>query len=303
MKNYFSRGIVLCLFYLVAMFSCNEEELVVTEISRSLDKSGFHRNLRTEFVLDVELKPELKYCTVLLVESLPSGVYIDKDEVDSLAVCGGPTHFHFMNKIEIEKPSYLSIPLVVLIYSIYSGRKPINFSLSFPIHFRYHLSSSTESFTKIYLPPPLIYLSCSRDKLDYNQLFVKNNYTSVVSKQNPSYFKVVPKRVEAILTLQVDFPIGKLTDARLVTSLTLLATLVASGILIFHIHLYSTKFKFAIFEKIVKLKKAPKETPEIVLPAKDPAPYVPIQSKTATKKNVDHHRNPKKLGKRRNDEK
>lgn len=99
-----------------------------------------------------------------------------RDEVDSLAVCGGPTHFHFMNKIEIEKPSYLSIPLVVLIYSIYSGRKPydffwgaafpllfrINFSLSFPIHFRYHLSSSTESFTKIYLPPPLIYLSCSR---------------------------------------------------------------------------------------------------------------------------------------------
>jgi hypothetical protein len=56
----------------------------------------------------------------------------------------------------------------------------------------------------------------------------------------------------------VDFPIGKLSDARLVTFLTLIATLVASGVLIFHIHLYSTKFKLAIFDKIVKLKNAQK---------------------------------------------
>jgi hypothetical protein len=100
-----------------------------------------------------------------------------RDEVDTLAKCGGPTHFHFLNQVEVEKPSYLSVPLVVLIYSIYHGRNPyafqrsfaisfsrlrINFSLTIPIHFRYHLSSNTESFTKIYLPPPLIYLSCSR---------------------------------------------------------------------------------------------------------------------------------------------
>jgi hypothetical protein len=57
---------------------------------------------------------------------------------------------------------------------------------------------------------------------------------------------------------QVDFPIGKLSDMRVVTFLTLLATLVACGVLIYHVHLYSTNFKRAVFEKIVYLKKAQK---------------------------------------------
>ena len=87
-----------------------------------------------------------------------------------------------MTELETEKPSYQSQPTMVLVYTNFKGKSKcaivlhffyltlfslystfrIHFSLSFPIHFRYQLAHNTSLFTKIYIPPPLIYLSCNR---------------------------------------------------------------------------------------------------------------------------------------------
>jgi len=243
------------------------EDEIATDISRYLELSGFHRNLRTKFILDPIIKTKMKdfkYCTILLVEYFPSGVYVDKYEVDNLVKLGGSTHFHFTSLVETEKPSYNSQPSVVLVYHnfIAYGKTKINFSATIPVHFRYHLISNNSTYTKVHIPSPLIYLTCNSEKMNFQDLFHHRRYTRHISKEFSFHSKIVSKHKTPTI-LHIDFPVGRLSDERFVTFITLAVSLIGAIVTMLHIHHYSSRFKLSVFRSSSELERMKKKDKKI----------------------------------------
>ena len=63
----------------------SEERVQLQSLQRSLDKKGFHREIRTDITLSARGREasELR-CQVALMEMLPESVFVDKYQVDEL---------------------------------------------------------------------------------------------------------------------------------------------------------------------------------------------------------------------------
>ena len=72
---------------LICVASCAEfvadDALPMPVLGRLAEKSGFHRVVVTELFLPVPDKFSPSACEVVLIESIPSGMYLDLDELGS----------------------------------------------------------------------------------------------------------------------------------------------------------------------------------------------------------------------------
>lgn len=117
----------------------------------------------SEIKYNLKFAPALSSCDVLLVQDIPSSVYVDNDQLFNL---------NKLNKLKTFVPSYIDIELPTSkssgfkVFMFNQIRKTVNLTL--PVHFRYH-DPSDRKFNRVEIESPKIFMSSNcpiRGKLE-----------------------------------------------------------------------------------------------------------------------------------------
>lgn len=92
-------------------------------------------------------------CEVLLVQDIPSSVYVDNDQLFNLNKLKKLKTF-VADYIDVELPTSKATPFKVYMFN--QIRKSVNITL--PVHFRYH-DPSDKKFNRVEIESPKIYMS------------------------------------------------------------------------------------------------------------------------------------------------
>ncbi|XP_073792794.1 phosphatidylinositol-glycan biosynthesis class X protein isoform X3 [Danio rerio] len=153
------RGSMMVYLYLLATVLCfihhgnaQEDDCFPTEwlkslvISVNISKAGFHRDLEYS-VYWSETDHDVK---ALLVQKMPSGVYMDEYQLETLRHDTG-LEVLLDSKVDLEAPEYLSSGFTALVFL--SGN-----AVTVPVHGRYHRPSDTHSHVTVDIQPPRLLL-------------------------------------------------------------------------------------------------------------------------------------------------
>jgi hypothetical protein len=125
----------------------------------------------------------------------------------------------------------------------YSRRDP-TVTISLPIHFRYQLPSRV-AYTKVYINPPLIYLSCLQDTKQQGSNFEHfKHHTPPESElldvtnihSRTGWIKLTPQDNEKYTTkyrLVTEIPTGQIQLEWTITSITILVTVTGSIVVLY----------------------------------------------------------------------
>lgn len=225
----------------------------IPELRRSVEKSGFHRDLsssisvQAELLTNVENSREIS-CLLLFTETIPSGAYVDPYQIASLRPFRGPDAI-VRDKVDIEKPEYMSEPLTVEIFTrLYRTGEFWISNYTLPVHLRYHATSETEDFALVSFIRPEVAVRCwnTTTKLQINGYTgtvagVKSSTCSSDSNQLCDWTVIETTAVcddQLIVPginddlkhhcqqegIAVSVPVGRANDYYLVTLVTLLFT-------------------------------------------------------------------------------
>ncbi|XP_073792793.1 phosphatidylinositol-glycan biosynthesis class X protein isoform X2 [Danio rerio] len=154
------RGSMMVYLYLLATVLCfihhgnaqEADDCFPTEwlkslvISVNISKAGFHRDLEYS-VYWSETDHDVK---ALLVQKMPSGVYMDEYQLETLRHDTG-LEVLLDSKVDLEAPEYLSSGFTALVFL--SGN-----AVTVPVHGRYHRPSDTHSHVTVDIQPPRLLL-------------------------------------------------------------------------------------------------------------------------------------------------
>ncbi|XP_058616731.1 phosphatidylinositol-glycan biosynthesis class X protein isoform X1 [Onychostoma macrolepis] len=147
-------------FYLLAIVLCfihhgNSKEadcfpsewLKSVSMSVKISKAGFHRDLQYR----VQWSKTDHDVQVLLVQKLPSGVYMDEYQLETLRRDTG-LEVLLDSKVDLEAPEYLSSGFTALVFL--SGKH----EAVVPVHGRYHRPSDSSKRVKVDIESPRLLL-------------------------------------------------------------------------------------------------------------------------------------------------
>ncbi|KAJ8278074.1 hypothetical protein GJAV_G00083530 [Gymnothorax javanicus] len=123
------------------------------KMTRDIWKMGFHRDMVTALELGPRSPEKLH---ALLMQRLPSGVYVDPYQLASLRQDRG-LQVLLDTEVDLEAPAYSSSGLSMFVYPTRNQRHPHEFLAVVPIHGRYHRPSGC-GWEKIELEPPQLFL-------------------------------------------------------------------------------------------------------------------------------------------------
>ncbi|XP_042604760.1 phosphatidylinositol-glycan biosynthesis class X protein isoform X3 [Cyprinus carpio] len=123
------------------------EWLKSVSMSVKISKAGFHRDLHYR----VQWSKTEQEVHALLVQKLPSGVYMDEYQLDTLRRDTG-LEVLLDSKVDVEAPEYLSSGFTALVFL--SGRR----EAVVPVHGRYHRPSDSSKRVKVELESPRLLL-------------------------------------------------------------------------------------------------------------------------------------------------
>ena len=155
----------------------------------------------------------LKDCSILIRWTTPTGIYVDPYELQSSIM---NETIHFSNPVNIEQMAHRAESLVLYSFpKLDCSTTSCQFSMSIPVHLRYHLPSTTATFTKLSLPSPVSYFSC-----DCPTLTIDAAVRRCVWTQLPE-----PK----VVVHDIFVPVGDLSHSLLVTLVTIALTFSGTG--------------------------------------------------------------------------
>lgn len=149
---------LLLVFFLSSPVSCRTQ----ANISRELRNEGFHRGLVT--TIEIYSTSESYPCHLLLVEYLPSSVYIDADEI--LGLVGKTGFSSFLNttvNVEATADSEKAIPFKAFIYPAVQEGPKVTRSVELPVHLRYQAATKGGAYKKINIGQSSLYSRCAQD--------------------------------------------------------------------------------------------------------------------------------------------
>ncbi|XP_026688787.1 phosphatidylinositol-glycan biosynthesis class X protein-like [Diaphorina citri] len=159
-------GKVVCsvFFLCTAVFlsvSCRSQ----VTITRELRNDGYHRNLVSN--IDIYSTSETYPCSLLLVEYLPSNVYVDSDQLIRLAAKTGLVSFlNTSVNIEAIANSEKATPFKAFLYPLEQDGPKITRSVELPIHLRYQAASSGGGYKNVNIGQPSLFSRCAQDNSD-----------------------------------------------------------------------------------------------------------------------------------------
>ncbi|CAL1528821.1 unnamed protein product [Lymnaea stagnalis] len=204
-------------------------------MDRSLIGQGFHRDLNTYIVLDKDLRglytsPE---CSLLLIETLPAGVYADPFQLSSMVPFGGPK-IRLDGAVNIEAAEFMSkshelyIFVNVNLYAVDTMTEQTVINISFPIHARYHKPSSDPnvSHSTVTIFHPSLYSNCSKsDAGSFLSAPCDVSSNLLCRWEQLSY-------ICSAAPLELMIPVGMARDKPIVILVTLLVTATICSLLI-----------------------------------------------------------------------
>uniref|UniRef100_A0A2C9M139 Phosphatidylinositol-glycan biosynthesis class X protein n=1 Tax=Biomphalaria glabrata TaxID=6526 RepID=A0A2C9M139_BIOGL len=203
------------------------------KLKRTLLGHGFHRDLITRLTLPPGITASLSkpQCTLLLIETLPSGVYADPYQLNSLKLFGG-SQVLFDSPVNVENAEFLSRSHELYIFVNVSDHftkdstNHTEIDVSFPIHARYHKPSPDKTHAIVTILHPSLYSNCSESD-------VTSSITAPCDLSNTSICDWVPLTylsTSAPLTLYV--PVGQESHKPIVILVTLLVSITVSALLV-----------------------------------------------------------------------
>ncbi|EDV27687.1 uncharacterized protein TRIADDRAFT_53638 [Trichoplax adhaerens] len=167
-----------------------DENKNLASIDRSAALEGFHRDLITKINFRSEVKSNLTsfsdQCSLLLVERLPTGIYVDLDQVAEMERLLKDISVISSDRIDVEKPAHLSTEHLLLVYARINPITDVRSTkVSLPIHLRYHLPQDDwYGYTEVVMPRPmLILIHCDKELPEFQ---CQPKYTAPCSNSNKS---------------------------------------------------------------------------------------------------------------------
>ncbi|XP_075194821.1 GPI alpha-1,4-mannosyltransferase I, stabilizing subunit isoform X1 [Anomaloglossus baeobatrachus] len=221
-------------FFILTSFFCSG---ITTEIfcpkltvRREILKNGFHRDLVT--TVEVHSSAEqMNSCSILLQETVPSGLFLDPYQLSSLRQ-HNLTEVVLMSLVDLEAPEYLSIESNALVYLRPDPSCAGCFISSVPIHARYHRPSAQVSDVSIVLQKPQLLVHCSKG-FPFSSCL---DYPLVEAPCAPSgemkckWMDIPYTEVKEKLELQV--PVGRIQHGAAVCIITVAVTLFCTGLIL-----------------------------------------------------------------------
>lgn len=201
-------------------------------LSRTSLHSGFHRTVETVVNLTATSRVLRECnCVILLKELLPSGLYIDTYQTDSLHQHGAAKVFS-PTEIDLELPEYLAQP-----HEIYAYKNTTNFNaddllqaeFSLPIHLRYHQPRMDVKYLSVSLRPPTIMTHCTcADWLS------KQDDLVAAPCSEYTYLSCMWLQLQCTGGQELSFEVlvGQLSHFLLVTTATILVTFTSTAVLV-----------------------------------------------------------------------
>jgi len=209
------------------MLSEATESVLKFSLSRKAKNNGFHRELMSWLVSDQKLPSD--GCRVLLVEHLPSGIYVDLYQLAMMEEWGGHQVLAD-SEINVEKPEFASQPHILYVFNNMQEdhKNGERFNFSIPVHMRYHRPSDGQDFASVSFPNPDVLLKCS----DHRFAEEWRNVEAPCNSHNSSLcmWKQIPHRKPPEITFQV--PVGKTEHQIAVIVVTLVVVIAGTVILI-----------------------------------------------------------------------
>ncbi|KAM3930821.1 phosphatidylinositol-glycan biosynthesis class X protein [Leptodactylus fuscus] len=199
-------------------------------VRREILKNGFHRDLETRVKIHSSTQ-HIDRCSILLQETIPSGLFLDPYQLSSLRQ-HNLTEVVLLDSVDLEAPEYLSTELNVLVYTKPDQSCEHCFMSSVPIHARYHRPSAQVSEVSIVLHKPQLLIRCSkdfplRDCLEYPLVEAPCGPTGEMQCQ---WMDIPYTEVRENLAIQV--PVGRVQHGPVVCIVTIAVTLFCTGLIL-----------------------------------------------------------------------
>uniref|UniRef100_A0A0K2THT6 Phosphatidylinositol-glycan biosynthesis class X protein n=1 Tax=Lepeophtheirus salmonis TaxID=72036 RepID=A0A0K2THT6_LEPSM len=121
---------------------CPLLEGVYISVMRRIYNQGFHKELSTEIELMLTTSVLPDKCTLLIEEIIPRGMYVDPDQMRTLAHVND-NNFYIGVKVDVEKPEFESEAFRLFLFKDLKIQENLRIaSAAFPIHIRYHKPAS-----------------------------------------------------------------------------------------------------------------------------------------------------------------
>lgn len=212
----------------------DESANISCRLSRTSLDSGFHRTVETvvnltssgSFLVDC-------HCVILLKELLPSGLYVDTYQTDSLHHHGA-AQVYSPRHIDLELPEYVSQSHEIFVYrnmTHSNGDGLMQANISLPIHLRYHQPRLDTEFLLVSLQPPSVMLHCTMCPHWFSKLeeLLVNAPCSNNTSLSCAWLQL---QCDGGQELMFEVPVGQLCHLPLVTIVTVFVTFMSAVVLI-----------------------------------------------------------------------
>ncbi|NXI63783.1 PIGX protein, partial [Anseranas semipalmata] len=200
-------------------------------VAQELRGEGFHRDL----LVKVELGGTGEWaggCTVAARTRLPPGVYVDPYELASLQRHNLTKAVLTPDVVDVEAPEYSATDLVVLLYLEPDPRCSRCFRAVLPVHGRYHRPAGDSEEALVALKSPEVLVCCCNNLLS-TECWKPADVEAPCSgkKDYPcQWYSATHEPAYEELILQL--PVGLKQHSSLVCVVTLLATVLCSGLIL-----------------------------------------------------------------------
>ncbi|XP_072201010.1 phosphatidylinositol-glycan biosynthesis class X protein [Excalfactoria chinensis] len=200
-------------------------------VSQELLKEGFHR----ELLVKAELGGTGQWtegCTVAARTQLPTGVYVDPDELASLQQHNITKAVVIPDVVDVEAPEYSATALTVVLYLQPDPHCWHCFRAALPVHGRYHRPAEHSEDALVALKSPEILVCCCDERLspDCWQPAEVEAPCSGNKGRLCQWYGATHRPESEELILQV--PVGLTQHSVLVCVVTLLATVLCSSLIL-----------------------------------------------------------------------
>ncbi|PSN41742.1 hypothetical protein C0J52_16920 [Blattella germanica] len=212
---------LLCLMYSVYLVRCSEVCEIHATIIRRIENEGFHRDVNSLVEIVTGHSTLWGDCLVILEESMPSGLYVNPDQLADLQRVG-QVHACPVGHVDVEASQRNSPPHFVHVYSMLNRTENLlSASLSLPFHVRYHSPVPHGGYSVVELGAPSLLLRCKNDVKCVQGKRVRAPCEPCRQEMctwvNLSYKTNSPR-------ISMYVPVGNATHQGLVTIITLLVT-------------------------------------------------------------------------------
>ncbi|KAM4693232.1 phosphatidylinositol-glycan biosynthesis class X protein isoform 2-T2 [Discoglossus pictus] len=220
--------------YLICQYSAAKSTCPDLIVKREILNKGFHRNLVTRLQIQ-GFAEQVSSCRILLQESIPAGLFLDPDQLTSLHQ-HNVTEVLLLNTVNVEDPEYLSTGHTALVYAKPDPACTHCYISKVPVHARYQRPSAEDYKRSSVLQSPKLLIRCKKD-------FPPNgcsHYPVVIAPCGPEngpecdWFEINYTAVSKSITLQI--PVGISQHGTAVCSITLLVTLICTGMILTAVH-------------------------------------------------------------------